>query len=106
MGVGEKSATALAMIFHELATNSAKHGALSSIAGALDISGVSDDDTLTIVWAETGGPEVTSEPKLSGFGNRMVQTNLSRPLGGSITYDWQPNGLVATLVMQASAMAR
>jgi len=106
MGVGEKSATALAMIFHELATNSAKHGALSSVAGALDISGVSDDDTLTIVWAETGGPEVPAEPQLSGFGSRMVQKNLARPLGGAISYEWQPTGLVATLTMQVSAMAR
>ena len=105
MGVGEKCATALAMIFHELATNSAKHGALSNDAGALDISGVSDDDTLTIVWTETGGPEVTAEPKLSGFGSRMVRKSLSSPLGGSISYDWRTAGLVATLVMRVSAMA-
>lgn len=106
MGVGEKSATALAMIFHELATNSAKYGALSKEAGSLDISGAAEDDKLTLVWAETGGPAVPSAPKLSGFGSRMIQNSIHRPLGGTITYDWQPTGLVATLVMRETALAR
>ena len=104
MGVGERTASALAMVVHELATNSAKHGALSSEAGALDISGASDDDTLTLVWAETGGPSIDEAPTLDGFGTRMVLLNLSGPLGGSIDYDWQETGLVATLTMRASAL--
>jgi PAS domain S-box-containing protein len=104
MGVGERAATALAMVFHELATNSAKHGALSSEVGALDISGASDDDTLTLVWAETGGPEIAEAPALGGFGSKMVLMNLTGPLGGSIEYDWQPTGLVATLTMRLTAL--
>ena len=106
MGVGERTATALAMIFHELATNSAKHGSLSSETGALDISGTNDDTTLRLVWAETGGPEISETPKLTGFGSKMVLMNLSGQLGGTIEYDWQTTGLVATLVMQAEALAR
>ena len=104
MGVGERAATALAMVFHELATNSAKHGALSSEAGALDITGASDDETLTLVWAETGGPEIAEAPTLGGFGSKMVLMNLTGPLGGSIEYDWQPTGLVATLTMRLTAL--
>jgi two-component sensor histidine kinase len=104
MGVGERTATALAMVFHELATNSAKHGALSSEVGALDITGASDDDTLTLVWAETGGPGITEAPALAGFGSRMVLMNLTGQLGGSIKYDWQATGLVATLAMRLSAL--
>jgi two-component sensor histidine kinase len=108
MGVGERTATALAMVLpmvlHELATNSAKHGALSSDTGALDISGVSDDDTLTLVWAETGGPQISEQPKLAGFGSRMVQMYLSGQLGGSIEHDWQATGLVATISLRLSAL--
>jgi len=104
MGVGNRTATALAMIFHELATNSAKHGALSHEAGALEITGASDDEALTLVWAETGGPAVTGAPELSGFGSRMVLSNLGNQLGGSINYDWQSTGLVATLTMRLSAL--
>lgn len=104
MGVGQRTATALAMVVHELATNSAKHGALSSVTGALDITGASDDATMTLVWAETGGPVVTGVPALSGFGSRMVLMNLGGQLGGSIDYDWLPTGLVATLTMRLSAL--
>lgn len=105
-GVGERSATSLAMIFHELATNSAKHGALSSDTGVLDITGVSDDDTLTLIWAETGGPPVTEEPVMSGFGSKMMFKSLAAELGGAIEYDWQPAGLVATMLMRSSSLAQ
>lgn len=104
-GVGERSATALAMIVHELATNSAKHGALSSEAGFLDLTGATDGDTMTLVWAETGGPEVTEQPVMDGFGSKMMFKNLASKLGGTIEYDWQPTGLVATLPMKASLLA-
>jgi two-component sensor histidine kinase len=104
MGVGERTATALAMVLHELATNSAKHGALSSETGALDLSGASDEDTLTLVWSETGGPAITEAPELKGFGSRMLNSNIGGPLGGSIDYDWQSTGLVATLAMRLSAL--
>ena len=104
-GVGERSATALAMIFHELATNSAKHGALSSDEGSLDITGVIQDETMTLVWAETGGPTLTEEPEMSGFGSKMMFKNLTDQLGGTIDYDWQPGGLVATLPMSVASLA-
>ena len=106
MGVGERTATALAMVFHELATNSAKHGALSHEVGALDISGTSDEETVTLVWAETGGPSISQVPTLGGFGSRMVVMYLTGQLGGSIEYDWQPTGLVATIHLKLSAMPR
>ena len=104
MGVGERTATALAMIFHELATNSGKHGALSSEAGSLEITGVVEDDMLTLVWAETGGPQIADAPALKGFGSRMVQSNLGGQLGGAIDYDWKATGLVASLSMRVSAL--
>lgn len=105
MGAGERTATALAMVFHELATNSAKHGALSRDAGALEITGTRLDDTLTLVWAETGGPPVTETPALEGFGSQMVAANLRSQLRGSIDYDWQPSGLVASLTLQSSLLS-
>ena len=104
MGVGERTATAVAMAFHELATNSAKHGALSSEAGALDISGHSDDLALTIVWAETGGPPLTEIPTLTGFGSKMVRMYLTGQLAGSIAYDWREAGLVATVSLPLAAL--
>lgn len=105
MGVGERSANALAMVMHELATNSAKHGALSSDAGSLDISGESIDDRLKLVWAETGGPEITAVPELKGFGSDLILQIMANELGGSVDYDWQKSGLVATVTSRSDLLA-
>ena len=56
MGVGEQAATTLALVVHELATNSLKYGALSSPTGTLDISCAPHDTEVVVVWTERGGP--------------------------------------------------
>jgi two-component sensor histidine kinase len=106
MGVGETTATTLAMVVHELATNSVKHGALSAPAGTLDVSGRSEDGLVIVTWAETGGPTVLDEPEMAGFGSQMIQRSIASRLAGSLTYDWQSTGLVATLTMRADRMGR
>lgn len=105
MGIGERSAASLAMIIHELATNSVKYGALSSEAGSLDISSTAEHDMLTLIWAETGGPAITEEPVLKGFGSNVMLQSVSRQLGGTISYDWQPTGLVTELRLRRGLLA-
>lgn len=105
MGVGERTATTLAMVFHEFATNSVKHGALSSAGGMLSITGTLEDEQVHLVWAETGGPEITAEPDRRGFGSRMIDRSIVTQLAGSLTYDWLSAGLVATLSMRVARMA-
>lgn len=105
MGVGERTASSLAMVFHELATNSVKHGALSSTDGMLDISGRLEEDFLYLVWAETGGPEIIAEPELQGFGSKMIVRSVTSQLGGELSHDWQSAGLVATLRIRTARMA-
>lgn len=106
MGVGEKTASTLAMVVHELATNSVKHGALSTDTGTLDLSGRTEGDEVHLTWSEAGGPPVDFEPEMSGFGSRMVLRSVASQLGGTLAYDWQPSGLVATLVMRKDRMER
>jgi two-component sensor histidine kinase len=106
MGVGEKTATTLALVIHELATNSVKHGALSTDTGSLDLSGRTEDDQVHLIWSETGGPKIAGTPEMSGFGSRMVLRSVAAQLGGTITYDWQLSGLVATLVMRKDRMEK
>lgn len=100
MGVGERTATTLALVIHEMATNSVKHGALSSEDGVLDISSTTDDDDVIVVWAETGGPAISGAPDMHGFGSKLISRSIAHDLAGSLSYDWQESGLVATLRMR------
>ena len=106
MGVGESTATTLAMVVHELATNSVKHGALSKETGTLDVTGRTEEDEVHIIWSETGGPPVEHKPEMAGFGSRMIHRIVANHLGGSLAYDWQSSGLVATLIMRKNRMER
>ena len=105
MGVGERTATALAMVIHELATNSVKYGALSCASGFLDVSSKLEGDEICLIWAETGGPSIAEEPVLKGFGSGLTARSVSRSLGGELTYDWQESGLVVTLRMRQDRLA-
>lgn len=105
MGVGERAATALAMVIHELATNSVKYGSLSDPSGFLDVSSTIDGNQISLVWAETGGPPITEEPVLKGFGSRLVARSVSAQLGGDLIYDWQETGLVVTIRMNQDQLA-
>ncbi len=93
VGVGEATATALALIIHELATNSLKYGALSAEAGALDVScAPPDNDVMTIIWTERGGPPVTAPVGSRGLGSKLLARSLTSQLGGSIDYHWDEKG--------------
>lgn len=96
MGVGEGAANALALVLHELATNSLKYGALSSAAGLLDVSCASED-YVVIVWTESGGPPVTGPVGEPGYGSTLVSKVMANQLGGSIEREWPPDGAIITL---------
>ena len=105
MSVGEGSATTLALVLHELATNSLKYGALSSPTGLLDVSCGPPDESVVLVWTERGGPAVTAPGSPAGFGSKLVHRAISGQLGGSINYDWHEDGLLVTLRMNAERLS-
>ncbi len=105
MGIGEQTASALAMVIHELATNSVKYGALSRPEGFLEVSSRVEGDRIDLVWAETGGPPIVGHPELTGFGSRLIARTVSSQLGGELAYDWQESGLVVTLALRQDRMA-
>ena len=105
IGVGEASTTVLALIIHELATNSLKYGALSVDTGTLDVSSTTLDEAITIVWAESGGPKVTSPAGAAGYGSKLVERSITGHLRGSISYDWAETGLIVTLVVDPERLA-
>jgi len=94
-----KSALAVAMAVHELATNAAKYGALSNGSGRISVQWVvaeQDAPHLQIVWAETGGPKVAA-PSSKGFGSRLIERGLAGQLGGEAVIDYRETGVVCRI---------
>lgn len=92
--VDGETVTALTLCLQELAANAVKHGAFSSAAGRVQITWTSENDGATMVWRETGGPAVNAPDRRSG--SQIVQS-LVRTSGGTLDYQWDPAGLIATL---------
>jgi len=105
MGVGENAATGLALVIHELATNSMKYGALSVESGTLDVSSQFDGDHIVLSWLERGGPVVTAPQDGAGFGSKLVRRSVAAQLGGTIDYDWSASGLIANVRMDRSRLS-
>jgi PAS domain S-box-containing protein len=89
-----KLAVTLGMAMHELATNAAKHGALSTKNGVLAVKWEIDKsaDEVRIEWVEAGGPCV-SEPRHSGFGRLLLERALASDLNGAVKLSFPKEGL-------------
>ena len=96
-------ALTLSMIIHELATNSAKYGALSADGRVVVEWTEADDGACRLTWSEAGGPAVARPPG-EGFGSALI-SRLARALRGSVDMDFRPDGLVATLTFRPSRAA-
>lgn len=106
IGIGAKAVSTLALVFHELATNSLKYGALSSPMGEIDVSAapyVSDE--IVLVWTEQGGPPLSASQAVTGFGSTLLKS-VSDALGGSIELAWIARGLSVTLRMNTARLGR
>ena len=104
MGIGEQSSTSLALVIHELATNSLKYGALSVDTGLLDISGTLLDGEVSLAWTERGGPSV-QQPKDTGYGSKLLGRMVSGQLGGTMETDWSPEGAVIRLAFDVAKLS-
>lgn len=96
--VCSKNVTALALVLHELATNSVKHGSLSQKAGRVLVEWKTLEPGLLVRWEEQGGPAIESEPVRHGFGTRMMERYV-RSLGGEIEFKWPRDGLTVSITL-------
>ncbi|WGM30764.1 HWE histidine kinase domain-containing protein [Brevundimonas sp. NIBR11] len=97
--LGPAAALSLGMIFHELATNAAKYGALSTPDGRVFVDWSIADQTnrtLTMTWREVGGPTV-SPPNRKGFGSRLIERNVRHDLAGEAKLSYASDGFIAEL---------
>jgi PAS domain S-box-containing protein len=89
--------TSFALILHELATNAAKYGALSSPEGRVRIDCSIATDILVLVWREHGGPRLEGPPGAEGFGTVLMQRLVKGQFDGELSQDWKPEGLTVRL---------
>jgi two-component sensor histidine kinase len=99
-----KQALGLALGLHELATNAAKHGALSEPRGQVELSWrIGAQGFIELNWQESGGPAVVP-PRHRGFGSRLLERGLPVELGpgASVEMNYGPEGVSARIRFRPS----
>jgi len=95
----------MALILHELMTNSCKYGALSDARGSVAVAiGRGEDGALAIHWQETGGPPVKA-PTRRGFGSSIIERAIPHELGGTAALDYRGDGLIARFTVPGASVA-
>jgi two-component system, chemotaxis family, CheB/CheR fusion protein len=93
-------AQALALALHELASNAAKYGALSTPKGRVAVEWrLQSASRLFVRWSETGGPAV-APPTRQGFGTRVIERVICSQHNGELRFDWRPQGVVCEIALQ------
>ena len=100
-----RAANALALALHELAVNAARHGALSSPGGAVELRWrTTPEGGFELDWIESGGPRVTP-PTHSGFGALLLDGVTGRELDGQVSTEFRTSGVRVKLTASAKALA-
>ena len=104
--VDDRGATPIGLVFHELATNASKYGALATPDGRVRLTSSIQEGRVHLVWEERGGPPILHEPELSGFGSRLTEISIVQQLGGTLERDWAREGLSVRIELPAKALSR
>jgi light-regulated signal transduction histidine kinase (bacteriophytochrome)/ActR/RegA family two-component response regulator len=101
-----KSALALSLAVHELATNAAKYGAFSTTSGSVAVAWkIGADGSIAMLWCESGGPAVVT-PTRRGFGSTLIERALAMETGGGATISYPTTGVVCEVSLPASSISR
>jgi two-component system CheB/CheR fusion protein len=91
-------AVSMALVLHELATNAAKHGALSRPGGSVEVTWsvepAASETQLNLAWQERGGPSVDATPKREGFGTTLIEQSLRE---AQVERRFERDGFVCTI---------
>ena len=98
------AATSLALLLHEFVANAAKYGGLASPTGRVDVHWSVAADELLLTWRERGGPPLEGPPAEEGFGSLLARGTVEGQLGGRISRDWKPEGLVVHLTVPVTSL--
>jgi len=104
--IDDRSATPIALLFHELATNSAKYGALAQRDGRITVTLKSSDDTLLVEWKELFEGANVAPPTREGFGSRLIALSVEGQLSGKLTRRWEGDGLRVEIEIPLRSLRR
>ena len=102
--IDDGAATPLALLFHELATNAAKYGALSQQGGRIEIASQVKGDDYLLHWREIGGP--APAPAEAGFGSRLISLSVEGQLRGKLERRYGEAGLEVELIIPLASLSR
>ena len=94
MCIRDRAYTVLALVIHEMITNSVKYGALCDNSGTLTVTVKCDTAGMTIAWRESGGPPV-KPPERRGFGSTIIEKSIPFELNGRARVDYKLTGVEA-----------
>jgi light-regulated signal transduction histidine kinase (bacteriophytochrome) len=101
LGFTEDSFGSFALVIHEMMTNAAKYGALSTSEGRLSVDwSLNPAGDCNLYWVESGGPAVAA-PTRTGFGSTLIDSAVTYDLGGEVSLQYTPVGLRANFVIPA-----
>lgn len=98
-------AQTIALALHELVTNAAKYGALSTDAGRVSLTWRSLSNKIEFDWIESDGPKITP-PSRNGYGTRVFKVGIERQLGGTVDFNWNSEGLHCKLSIPHDGSAK
>jgi two-component system CheB/CheR fusion protein len=101
-----QAVTTFALILHELATNAAKYGALSTDEGRLNVTWKCVSGSLILKWEECGGPEISGPPKAEGFGTVISNYSVREQFGGTLSHNWSVKGLSVELAVPIARLSQ
>jgi PAS domain S-box-containing protein len=104
--IADSAATPLALLVHELGTNSAKYGALSTSDGRVHITGQTDGTHYRLTWKEVVPGLVITPPERDGFGSRLMTISTEGQLEGRLERHWEEDGLRLEAVIPLAALTR
>jgi light-regulated signal transduction histidine kinase (bacteriophytochrome)/CheY-like chemotaxis protein len=106
MALDNRAFAVLALVFHEMTTNAAKHGALSVTGGGVAVRWQIDNDgACALLWSENNGPRVVT-PARTGFGSKLIERQIPFELGGTVSVAYDPDGVRIFLRIPAQNIVR
>jgi two-component sensor histidine kinase len=100
VALSARAAQSCALALHELTTNAAKYGSLSTAEGRVECTWRREGGSVVLTWRERGGPAVRL-PETRGFGMNVIERSIAQQLEGEVRFDWRREGLLCTLILPA-----